>query len=171
MRNILLPILLLKTIMLSGQSPTDPYTGAARNSLLAVFGGSGIYTSLIYERSLIQTGNFQFGAKGGVGISPFRLTFPHEFNIPVGVFMLFGQKNHHPDLSLNVTNLLIRQYDPGAEDSHKEHKAVFVPTLAYRYQKLDGGVTLKIGLSPIIYFNSIQTTVSPWLELSVGWSF
>lgn len=64
MRNVLLLILLLRTFTLSGQSSADLYAVSARNTLLAVFVGSGIYTSLIYERSLIHADNFQFGAKG-----------------------------------------------------------------------------------------------------------
>jgi len=171
MKKILLLIFILRSIVLSGQISDEPYKSSAKNSILAVFGGSGKYTSLFYERSVIQTSWFQFGAKGGVGISPFSLSFPHEFNVPVGLFLVYGKKNHHPDLSLNITNLFIQQYDLGAESSYRAYKALFVPTLAYRYQKPDGGLTIKFGISPVIYFNRIQTTVSPWLEFGAGWSF
>jgi hypothetical protein len=171
MKNIVFLIILLFSMEIKGQSPADPQEGSARNSILAVFGGSGIYTSLVYERCLVRTGDFQYGAKAGVGFSPFSLTFPHEYNVPAGIFLIYGPKNHHADLSLNVSNMLIRQYDLTTEVSYREYRVLFVPALAYRYQKPSGGFTGKIGISPVIYFNRIQTTISPWFELGGGWAF
>ena len=171
MKKILFLICLFQSIHITGQKPAGSYGGLARNSLLAGFGGSGIYTSIMYERSIIQTGRFQFGAKGGVGFSPLKLSFPREWNFPVGIFLIYGENNHHPDLSLNVASLFIQQYDLETGVTFGEYNALFIPTLAYRFQKPTGGVTLKFGLSPVFYFNSVRTSIVPWFELGAGWSF
>jgi hypothetical protein len=51
------------------------------------------------------------------------------------------------------------------------YRAIFVPAVSYRFQKPEGGIMAKFGISPLIYFNRINTTISPWVELGVGWSF
>jgi hypothetical protein len=170
MKKALFLLILLKGVLLSGQHP-EAVHAPPHNAVMAALGGSGIYTSIIYERILIQHGVYQFGAKAGFGISPFKLTFPDKFNVPVGIFLIYGKKNHHPEIGIAVTSSFTSQYDLEKKSTTMQYRAIFVPAVSYRFQKPEGGFMAKFGISPLIYFNRIKTTVSPWVELGVGWSF
>jgi len=146
-------------------------TEYAHNSVYFSVGGAGIYNSLNYERTLVFTDKYSAGVKIGIGSSFSPALFPNEFTIPVGGYFLFGKRNSHFDLSLCATNYFLEQYDYSLNKNYKELKLLFVPSVAYRYQKSKGGFIGRIGFSPIINFNKNRNPASPWLDVSLGWAF
>jgi len=111
------------------------------------------------------------GVKGGVGTSFSSVLFPTEFNFPVGAYFLYGKKKSHLDVSLNFTTYLLQHYDYENDTENKQVKVLYVPSISYRYQKPEGGFVARIGFCPILYFNEVSTTISPWMEASFGWAF
>jgi len=143
----------------------------AKNSIYASAGGPGIYFSAIYERHIIFKNNYSLGVKGGVGTSFSSVLFPGEFNFPIGILYLYGKKNSHLDISLNATGYILKQYDYQEENYNHELRWMFVPSIGYRYQKREGGFVAKIGFSPVIHFNSVTNTYTPWIDIGIGWAF
>lgn len=143
----------------------------APNSVYLSFGGPAIYFSLIYERQLLIEKNYSFGVKGGIGSTFSSVLFPHEFSLPVGAFFLYGKRKHHLDLSFSVSNYLIEQYEYLENETRRELKLLLVPSAGYRFQDKEGGLILRAGISPLINFNFMTDTFTPWVDLSVGWSF
>lgn len=173
MKRILLIITLIGLILSvkSQEKQEDIAQSIAKNAAYASAGGAGIYFSLLYERQLFIKEKYSVGIKGGFGTSFSSVLFPQEFNIPLGVFFLYGKKNSHLDISLNGSNYLLDQYDPQKDKNFKELKLLFVPSVAYRFQYPEGGFMARFGFSPIINFNSVTNSISPWIDISVGWAF
>lgn len=167
----LLFILSFLSFHLSRGTDTLKIHNYPKNSVILTLGGTGIYTSLIYEREVYQIKKLRTGFRSGIGISPFSLTFSDEVNIPVGIYGLFGKRNHHLDLNLNLANYLITQYDWRDDSEFRKLKALFIPSLGWRFQKPESGLIFKAGLSSIISFNKIRNNASPWIEIGAGWSF
>lgn len=80
-------------------------------------------------------------------MSPFRLTIPEELYFPLVIVKVYGQHKQQLDLSPNLTNTVIREYD--TESSHGSFKALFISTLTCRYQKTEGGLSFKFDISPL----------------------
>jgi hypothetical protein len=173
MNRFFLLIALINIVILSEAQEYDQAKEPlrAKNSVYASAGGPGIYFSVIYERHIIIKKKYSLGIKGGIGTSFSSVLFPGEFNFPIGILFLYGKKNSHLDFSLNVTNYLLKQYDFHDENSETEIRLLFVPSIAYRYQKPEGGFMAKIGFSPVIHFNSVTNTYTPWIDIGIGWAF
>ena len=142
-----------------------------KNSMYASFGGAGIFYSLNYERNLYSSDKFAVGARVGFGTSLSPVIFSSEFNMPIGINALYGKKNSHIELSFCTTNYLLEQYDYEFNDETKELKNLLVPSLCYRFQKKQGGLVIRAGLSALINLNSTTKTYSPWIDLGIGWAF
>jgi hypothetical protein len=173
MKRILLIFTLFGLIVYvqSQETPGDTTFYKAKNATYISGGGAGIYFSVIFERQIFLHDKYSAGVKGGVGTSFSAVLFPQEFNFPIGVFFLYGKRNNHLDISLNLSNYLLEQYDPQKDQNSRELKLLFIPSLSYRFQKPKGGFLARVGFSPIINFNSVTNSVSPWLDISVGWAF
>jgi len=173
MKRILLVITLIGLMVntKSQEKHENVTSSVSKNSVYASAGGAGIYFSLIYERRLLLKEKYSVGIKGGIGTSFSSVLFPQEFNFPLGAFFLYGKRNNHLDISLNVSNYLLEQYDPQKDQNIKELKLLFVPSVSYRFQKPKGGFMARLGFSPIINFNSVTSSISPWIDISVGWAF
>jgi hypothetical protein len=172
MRKLILLVLISSLIPVTGWTQEESEINeSAKNSLLLTFGGAGIYTSLIYERELYQLNNIRSGVRAGIGLSPFALTSFENFTFPVGIYALYGKNKHHIDLSVSLSNYFINQYNYTTETDSKDYKVLLIPSLTWRYQKPEGGLTFKAGLSPVLSLNKIKSNASPWIELAAGWAF
>lgn len=161
----------LSFITIYCQDIDNIHTNAVQNHTYFSFGGAGVYYSLIYERQLIYRNSYSAGVKAGIGTDFSPASFPDEFNIPVGGYFLYGKRNSHLDVSFCFTNYFLQQYDYDDDRNYNEYKLLLVPSIAYRYQKNSGGFLARIGFSTVFYFNDVSNTVSPWIDVSLGWSF
>src|SRR6056297_2013522 len=143
----------------------------ALNATYVSYGGPGIFFSTIYERQLIAREGYNLGIKGGIGTSISSAIFPHEFNFPLGVFLLYGKRKHHLDVSANLTSYLLEQYNYNSDKSIKKLRLLYIPSVCYRYQKRNGGFMGRIGFSPVFNFNAVSNTSTPWIGVSLGWAF
>ena len=150
---------------------TENTSFETKNTIYASFGGAGIFFSAIYERCLIIKKPYQLGVKGGIGSSFSSVLFPHEFNFPAGIFFLYGKRNNHLDISVNVTSYILEQYTYADDKTSKELKLLYVPSVCYRYQKPKGSFVGRIGISPVIHFNAVTNSFTPWIDVSLGWAF
>jgi len=155
----------------SQSSKKEDDTGNANNAVYASLGGPSIYLSAIYERHMLIKPNYSLGVKGGVGSSFSAVLFPEELSFPIGIFFLYGSKKGHLDMSLSAVPYILQQYDNVRERSYKEARLLYVPSLAYRYQKRTGGFIGRAGISSVINRNRVSTTWTPWIDLSLGWAF
>jgi len=159
------------SISLRGQSVQEVPSSRAQNAIYGSFGGAGLFYSLTYERTVWTQNTFHAAVRGGVGASFSSVLFPHEFNIPLGVSFLYGKRKGHLDIGLSLSNYFLDQYDYASDKSSIEYRALYVPSVAYRYQKKDGGLLVRAGLCTVINPNPIATTYVPWIDLSLGWAF
>ena len=152
--------------METGNTPPE-----ARNAISISYGGGGMYFSLIYERHLIRKESYNIGVKGGMGTSFSSVLFPGEYNISVAAFFLYGKRMHHLDFSANVTGYFLNQYNYTEDETNKELRLLYIPSICYRYQKQEGGFVARAGISPIFNFNAVTNSFTPWVDVSVGWAF
>ena len=157
--------------LVSGQGTGSIDTGRARNTVQLCFGGAGVYFSVCYERRLISSPAWNAGLKTGVGTSISSALSPPEFSVPLGGFLLYGKGNSKLDMGLSCTGYLMWQYDHEMERRFMELRPLIIPSLAYRYQKNEGGFMFRAGFSSIIHINGISSTFAPWVDLGVGYAF
>lgn len=174
MKKFTVTLILLVSIIIciKAQQKNDTRDHArVKNAIYLAYGGAGIYFSLMCEHQLIKTDNMHVGAKAGIGTSFSLVLFPSEYNFPVGAYILYGNNKGHIDFSMCLTNYLLEQYDYTNDLTYHELKILMIPSIGYRFQKKQGGVMFKAGVSPIINFNKTTNGVAPWLDVGVGWGF
>ena len=168
---LLLIFLSVLSTSLRGQSVQEARSTRVKHAVYGSFGGAGLFYSLTYERTVWTQNTFHAAVRGGIGASFSSVLFPHEFNIPLGVSLLYGKRKGHLDIGLSLSNYFLDQYDYASDKSSMEYRALYVPSIAYRYQKKEGGLLVRVGLCTVINPNPITTTFVPWIDLSVGWAF
>ncbi len=152
-------------------APTEDNSIEAKNTISISFGGSGIFFSAIYERFVMIKEPYKIGVKGGIGSSLSTVLFPHEFNFSAGTSFLYGRHKHHLEIGTSVTSYILEQYNYAEAKTSHELKFLFVPSACYRYQNPQGGFVGRIGISPVIHFNSVTNSFTPWIDASLGWAF
>ena len=155
----------------SQEANRDAKAPAARNAIYASFGGTGIYYALNYERLLVQQRAICIGARVSVGTDFSSALFGQEFSLPVSAYILYGKKKGRLELGLGLTNYFLDQYDYSEDRNKKAYRALFVPSIGYRYQKKAGGFMAKVGFSPVINLGKASQSALPWIDLGIGWVF
>lgn len=135
------------------------------------FGGAGVHYSVMYEALVFTTPSLSAGVKTGLGTSLSRALSPPEISIPVGGILLVGKGTSKLCIGLSFTGYLMGQYDYESNKNYLETQPLIIPSLAYRYQKKEGGLTFHAGLSPLIHVNTITPVYTPWVDLGVGYAF
>lgn len=174
MKHFLFLIFLAAILSKPAFSQSEPKIGGSDkvdNHVMLSLGGAGLYYSLSFERDLYRTAKMTFGGKAGLGTSLSSVIFPNEFNIPLGIYGRYGESAHKLELSLSGTLYFLSQYDYQEDKTSKEVRMPLIPSLAYRYGKTEGGPVVRLAFTPIINFNPTYTTLMPWGEISVGYSF
>ncbi len=122
---------------------------------LDLFGNSGLF-SLNGEYEVGKFKDYKLNARIGFGYySGNSIQFT---GIPIGINLLTGTKRHHFELGLGAS------YIKGAQNMHlptgafgntqdfwfQSEGMYFVPSIGYRFDKLTGGLILKVYYSPLI---------------------
>ena len=155
----------------SGQGNGSDHAGRARNTVQLSYGGAGVHFSIICERLLVSRPAWNVGVKTGLGTSISPALSPPEFTVPLGGYILYGKGNSKLDMGLSLTGYLMWQYAHEMERRFMEFQPLIIPSLAYRYQKNEGGFMFRAGLSSILHINGISATFAPWVDLGVGYAF
>jgi hypothetical protein len=145
-------LLILLTISLIGNSQIKPDNFALTLDLI---GKSGFY-SLNGEYEVGKIKDYKLNARIGFGYySGSNILFT---GIPIGINMLTGTKQHHLELGLGISyikgieNMHIPAgvYGNNQEWTQQSEGIYFVPSVGYRFDKLTGGLILKVYYSPLI---------------------
>jgi len=170
-RKVLIILFTGVSIVVNGQETEKKRDTQTSNVVQLSFGGAGVYYSVIYERLLFIGPTLSAGVKTGIGTSLSRALSPPEISIPLGGFLLYGQGTSKLDLGLSFTGYLMWQTDYELNTNYMEMQPLIIPSLAYRFQRKEGGLTFRAGLSSIIHFNTITPVYTPWFDLGVGYAF
>ena len=174
LKNVVMLLFMILLSPVEAQNSSESSDAAvAKNAILASFGGSGILYSVMYERIVLDLPGdcFMAGIKGGIGSGIRPVSFPEEFGVPLGMFLLYGKKSSHLDCSMIIKNYFRRQADLETMGQSKELQVLLIPSLTYRFQRHSGGIVARAGLSVIMHPNSVTNTFSPWVDISLGWAF
>jgi len=148
------------------------------------FGPGGVY-SLNYDIRLKKKQN---GIGTRVGLSYFANSYGRAFTVPVMLNYLIGKRSHYIEIGAGATfyhfesddpykrfftRVIVIPYeadpsDPPSKNGTNENGAIFSVSAGYRYQPLKGGITCRIGLSPV--FNT-ERIVPIWPYASIGYAF
>ncbi|KGN69692.1 hypothetical protein HR09_03160 [Porphyromonas gulae] len=100
--------------------------------------------------------------------------------LPMECNVLLGAKNHHLELGLGMVPLLARGHSSAYYNDHLQEDSSYGfafggnATVAYRYQRPQGGFVFRIGLSPMFkipFIDNYISTSAIWPFLSLGYSF
>ena len=114
-------------------------------------GNSGGY-SVNGEYEILNHDKFKANARLGFGYLPIKNT--SFLDIPFGINFLTGNQKHHLELGIGssyISGLKFTNIQIGSNDKSYADKAIYlVPSIGYRFDKLSGGLILKIYYSPLI---------------------
>lgn len=173
MLSLLLPIFL-------AQSNSE--TLIPKNSLYLEIGGNAGYYSFNYERIIYRKGVFDFGARVGIAILPHKIGSKTywESLVPLELIGLLGRSKHHLEIGLGYTQSYAAVAKPSTTsigfgfDNYDYGSAMFF-RIGYRYQKPEGGLLFRIGLTPYIDFanggREEKTFVPIFAGISIGKNF
>ncbi len=145
-------LLCLLTFSLLVNSQNKPKNVALTLDLV---GNSGSY-SLNGEYEVANIKDYKLNARIGFGYySGGMMQFT---GIPIGINMLTGAKQHHLELGIGASYIKGIQsmrfpagiYGNPQEWSIQSEAIYFVPSVGYRFDKLTGGLILKVYYSPLI---------------------
>ena len=158
---------LLAGMLLIGNAFNNPVQGqtagerSANSSVYIELGGNALLYSINYDH---RFGN-DWGARGGLmraGISDVSFTI-----IPLMGHYFIGTI-HHLELGAGLASISVSVDVPDAEFAGiSESTVAGTFTIGYRYQRPEGGLLFRTGLTPLVGGFGTAT----WAGLSVGYSF
>ena len=173
---VLTMIMLLSSAAIA-QSPTSS------NSVYLELLGNGLFYSINYDHLFTES----FGGRVGAGyISP---AWVSTGTFPLMAYYLIGSGNSKLELGLGANVILQPENQSfsfaSAEDEEFEGTGVLgTATVGYRYQRAEGGIVFRVGLTPF-FGNFVKETLLPsyqyvkedvfrfrlWGGISVGYAF
>lgn len=129
--------------------PRDYDKDPAKNALFVELAGNAGFFSLNYERLYLYRNKIKMGARAGFAPS-FNGIYVEQIYLLENNVILF-KNPHHLELGLGIT--MQRRYNerPGQADRYFWENIFFsVWRCGYRYQKQDGGLFLRAGITPVV---------------------
>jgi hypothetical protein len=182
-------LLVLQVQLVFSQEPLNSKN--KKNSIYAEAFGQGFCWSLNYDRILKTESIIQNSFSVGLVNVPKVIGFGDGvyYGIPISYNLLFGKKNHHFELGLGLTNMLVF---PEMNNGLSKYYLCLTPKVGYRFQKPNGGLFLKVTANLLIdvfnverykYENGVSRNTSslfdvfgvgfpifPWPGLSIGYT-
>ncbi|MBC5993465.1 hypothetical protein H8S84_11520 [Pontibacter sp. SD6] len=142
---------------------------SAMNAAYLEIAGNGDTYSINFERLFFQQAEFKTGLRIGVGTNFFFL--PEETTtypiVPVEAIGLFGRREKHFEFGLGYTRRFTD--DPDLLQN------MYFGRLGFRYQRPEGGLVVRVALTPFLSSEANVRTpgvaLVPRFGLSVGRSF
>ena len=164
----------------------------ARNSIFAEAFGQGFCWSVNYDRLLNVDRKVKNSYSIGVVYVPKSVGFGDGtyYGIPFSYNWLFGKKNHHLELGVGVTSLIV---DPYWAHNVTSYYTYMTPKIGYRYQRSQGGLFFRATATSMIdllnvsvykyddltvrHFSTLNDVaglgyaIFPWPGMSIGYTF
>lgn len=140
----------------------------AQNAAYVELGGNAILPSINYERRINERWSGRAGLSYVVGET--TEDTEHTLIIPLTLsWISHPSSKHHFEVGGGLTIVTGDSQDlfENVDDDEKFSKAFGTGILGYRYQKPDGGLIFRAGVTPLIG----DGEVLPWLGVSVGYSW
>jgi hypothetical protein len=139
-------------------------SSSTRNLIYFEAGGSGLFSSINYERQLTKEPGL--GARFGVGFYSEKDLF---LTLPIGINYLFNLKRDNTFLDVGVSTTWARKNGEifKASDNSDDYNFVsFVPSFGYR-KHTARDVMWRISITPVIN----KYGMVPWIGASIGKRF
>lgn len=163
MKLIVVSILL---VMLTSNLALSQVAGTASNSIHLELLGNGLIYSLNYERIIIES----LSARAGIGYIQVNEIGGDDkvslTTVPVMVNYLLGSKSSHLELGIGAC-FIVASADFKEFASVSGSETLGTATFGYRYQRPDGGILFRAGVTPL--FGSIGFQL--WFGLGFGYAF
>lgn len=135
--------------------------------------GPGVVYSVNYDSRWRKSGN---GIGGRVGVSYFQGADVRIFTLPLMINYLLGSSGNYLDVGAGATFVASSYQSSGCSCVYPEFLILqdygnsVMPTfnLGYRREPADGGLTFRIGVSPVL---TKHRFVPWWPYLGVGYAF
>ena len=154
-------------LFLLALSPTATAQDVPKNSVYFELGGSGLFYTLNYERTLLEDVYFErVNARIGFGAAAQNARNGGPLVWSTLMIHPLTTKKHGPDLGLGVLYL----YDPGGwldDVLGIEQGPCAAFAIGYRYQSPGGGRVFRFSFTPLLS----PETVFAWGGLSLGVAF
>lgn len=166
-------LLLFLSILLSPDKLFAQYrtveSFGAMNAAYFEIAGNGDTYSINFERLFLQQAELKVGLRAGIGTNLFFL--PEETTtypiVPIEAIGLMGRREKHFEFGLGYT----RRFTDDPDLLHD----MYFGRLGFRYQRPEGGLVVRVALTPFISAESNVRTpgvaLVPRFGLSIGRSF
>lgn len=167
--TIILCICLLCSLIEPARSQGPSEQFAKRNTIYAAFAGiSGSVCSINYDRILFEKENAFVDLTIGFGYYPFFKNVDPIIGVPVAINYTRGSGSHHYELGVGLTynSGINRQthlyvldgidWSDSYIETENEHAIWSSFRVGYKYQKPDGGIFVRIGLTPLLKIKTLS---------------
>ena len=213
MKTIITILITIICPVLALSQDTNTVAPIKRNSIYIEYAGQGLYPSVSFDRLYRTDKKNKTSFTGGLTLVPIPDYF--VFSIPISYNYLIGKRKSKLELGIGLTAMYLREGNIPASYGYKDDNGVyhyeqfighehnffayFTPKIGYRYQNPNGGLFLRVNLTPHIagissydgvrgkngiktniddsyteYFSSVAFLGNRFLiraGLSVGWTF
>ena len=213
MKTIITILITIICPVLALSQDTNTVAPIKRNSIYIEYAGQGLYPSVSFDRLFRTDKKNKTSFTGGLTLVPIPDYF--VFSIPISYNYLIGKRKSKLELGIGLTAMYLREGNIPASYGYKDDNGVyhyeqfighehnffayFTPKIGYRYQNPNGGLFLRVNLTPHIagissydgvrgkngiktniddsyteYFSSVAFLGNRFLiraGLSVGWTF
>ncbi len=161
-------IALVLPLAMHGASRTDTLTKATQAVFVEALGSAGL-GSMNYERSLLNAGRVNVGARIGVGtihLRNFEQRFDPDLIVPVGVFATWGGR-FRAEIGGGAAITSITYPDPVTFEPARRAEVQAWSSIGFRFSNPGGGVLFRFAYTPLWEFGNLRH----WGGVSFGYSF
>lgn len=155
-------------------SAQDNQAPAKKSTVFVELAGNGGLYSINYDHIVLGRPSWKLAGRIGAMYYREKLNYlennySQKVAVPVELSYLRGKENHYLELGLGIT-----PWHENYKDFHESqiNQVDLLPytRLGYRYQKRDGGIFFKAGLTPMVKLKNNQNQNFPWGGLAIGYT-
>ncbi len=140
----------------------------AKNSVFFELFGNGLIYSLNYDRIILQRNGLKTSARIGFSVIPLD-----EFSniLITEINQLIGRGNKYFEIGLGITAHYVFDEEAVSFFGIDDHNFLGFIRMGYRYQKLNGGLFYRVGVTPFMFIEESDDKLFPYFGFSIGKSF
>lgn len=119
----------------------------AKNTFYLELASKGSFYSVNFDHIFLRGDNLSYSYRIGFSIEKNGISFPAGINI------ITGKRSHHAEFGLTIIPYIDRYRTLLSGDNLSDKYLYVIPAAGYRFQRQNGGLFLKAGVSPLIFLD------------------
>lgn len=167
--NVTATLLIISLPALS-EAPSPECDEGRKHSLFLLAGAPAIYAGVSYEFLAQESGRIKLLPRGGAGLNIFRPSLGKEFDLHAGITFLYGHP-HAFEAGMGTLHYFLHQSETADGVSKTQYRFGIYWLAGYRYSFNKAPLSLKVAVTPVLFFNPDRPVLFPLAEIGAGINF